>query len=192
MSLLHDAKRYALERHGAQHRDNATREPIMLHLAEVSAYVVDEGRPEAVVAAAWLHDVVEDTDATLADVRAAFGDDVARLVEGLTDPDGYEGLPLAERKRRQAVRLAGQPDDVKIIKLADQLSNVKSVIDDPPLDWDADECLAYVTGAVAVAAAATGVAPRLEALIAWHHERGLHRYAAVPPGVSATRSGREP
>jgi GTP diphosphokinase / guanosine-3',5'-bis(diphosphate) 3'-diphosphatase len=176
MSLLHDAKRYALLRHADQRRDNATREPVALHLAEVSAYVADEGRAETVVAAAWLHDVVEDTDATLADVRAAFGDEVARLVDGLTDPDGYGAMPLTERKRRQAARLAAHSDDVKIIKLADQLSNVKRVIDDPPLDWDAAACLVYIEGAVAVAAAAAGVAPRLETLIAWHHARGVQRY----------------
>jgi len=176
MSLLHDSMRFALRYHADQRRPNAADEPFALHLAEVAGYVADEGWPEPVVVAAWLHDVVEDTPATLEELRSAFGDAVAGIVEGLTDPEVYAGLPLEARKRRQAERLARLPDEVKVVKLADQVSNVRSVVDDPPVDWDADTCLAYLTGAAAVAAACRGVAPRLEALLALHHARGVAKY----------------
>jgi GTP diphosphokinase / guanosine-3',5'-bis(diphosphate) 3'-diphosphatase len=174
--LLDEAKRYASRHHAGHFRPNAAREPVASHLAEVSRLVADAGAPEHVVAAAWLHDVVEDTEATLDDLRAAFGHRVADIVEGLTDPEGFATMPLAERKRRQAERVAHLPDDVKLVKLADQVSNMKSVVEDPPVDWDAGDCLAYLSGAAAVAAACGGVSSRLDELTAHYGARGHARY----------------
>ena len=131
MNVIQVVKRYALDHHGKQCRPNASREPIGVHLAEVSSYVVDEGVPESVVAAAWLHDVVEDTKVTLDMIRCEFGEPVHRLVAGLTDPKDFSALSLEERKLKQAERLATLTDDIKIIKLADQISNIKSVLFDP-------------------------------------------------------------
>lgn len=176
MSVLLAAKAYALAQHRGQHRPNATREPIGCHLAEVSSYVTDEGAPELVIAAAWLHDVIEDTPATPADLEARFGADVARLVAGLTDPEPLRRLPLAKRKLAQAKRLEAQPPEVKLIKLADQLSNLKSVIDDPPLAWDHPTCQAYIAGALSVADVCRGIAPRLDGLVQLHRQRAAQRY----------------
>ena len=174
--MLDEAKRYALRHHAAHVRPNAAREPIATHLAEVSGYVAEAGRPDHVVAAAWLHDVVEDTEVTLDDLRATFGNRVADIVDGLTDPEGFAAMPLAERKRRQAKRVAHLSDDVKVVKLADQVSNMRSVIEDPPVDWDAGDCLAYLSGAAAVAAACGGVSERLEELAAHYAGHGNARY----------------
>lgn len=176
MRLVHEAKRFALRHHARQRRPNASDEPFALHLAEVAAAVSDEGWPEAVVAAAWLHDVVEDTGVGIDAVRSAFGRDVAAIVAGLTDPPDWAALPLPERKRHQVARVARMADEVKVVKLADQLSNVRSVVDDPPLDWDAATCLAYLEGAAAVAAACRGAAPRLGELLDRHHARGVAQY----------------
>jgi GTP diphosphokinase / guanosine-3',5'-bis(diphosphate) 3'-diphosphatase len=188
-NLLLRAKRFALQHHAGQRRPNASQEPFVLHLAEVAGYVADEGWPEVVVAAAWLHDVVEDTPVTVAELRSAFGDDVAEVVAGLTDPEGHAGLPLHERKRRQARRLGGLPEEVKVVKLADQVSNVRSVVDDPPLDWEGTKCLAYLAGAAEVAAACGGVAPRLLALLALHHARGMAKYLGATADGAGPGSG---
>src|SRR5690606_40714175 len=80
-------------------------------------------------------------------VGGRFGPVVRDLVEGLTDPEGFAGLPLAERKRLQAERIRGLNDDVKRIKLCDQLSNVERVLARPPYDWSAEKRLTYVMGA---------------------------------------------
>ena len=176
MDLLRSAKRFAFRHHAGQHRPNATREPVVVHLAEVSAYVADEGWAEHTVASAWLHDVVEDTEVTLDDVRDAFGEVVAGIVAGLTDPPGFADLRLPERKRSQVERLAQLPREVTMVKLADQVSNMRSVVEDPPVDWDAATCLAYLEGAAAVARACRGVSARLDGLVKRHRARGEARY----------------
>jgi len=58
------------------------------------------------ITAAWLHDIVEDTDVSMQQVRELFGEDTALLVEGLTDPEEFSDMPLAERKQLQADRIA--------------------------------------------------------------------------------------
>ena len=79
------------------------------------------------VAAAFLHDTVEDTDTTLADVEAAAGPEVAELVDWLTDKftrESQPGMNRRERKKRENARLAGAPHEAKVIKLLDRLSNL--------------------------------------------------------------------
>jgi (p)ppGpp synthase/HD superfamily hydrolase len=137
MTLLHEAKRFALRHHAGLERGNASGEPVVAHLAEVAAYVAnevaDDGAAVALVAAAWLHDVVEDTGATLDDVLATFGVEVAAIVAGLTDPPDDAAMPIAARKRRQAGRVAEAAPDVRLVKLADQVANIRSVVEDPPI-----------------------------------------------------------
>lgn len=172
--LVARAEALARDAHAGQTRPNQRRQPVWEHLAEVAATVAAEGGSPIQVAAAWLHDVVEDTPVTLAQVEAGFGGEVARLVDWLTDPPDWAGLPLAERKALQAARLAAAPDAVRLVKLADQLSNLGCVLDDPPLDLDPTTRLAYARGALAVAQACgprgalaarlTAKAQRVEAL----------------------------
>ncbi len=176
MNVIQIAKRYALDHHGKQCRPNASEEPIGVHLAEVSSYVIDEGVSESVVAAAWLHDVVEDTEVTLDMIGREFGEPVRCLVAGLTDPKDFSALPLEKRKPRQAKRLATLTDDVKIIKLADQISNLKSVIFDPPLDWDSEKCLRYIQGATSVANVCQGLSKRLDDLVLTYRNVAAEKY----------------
>src|SRR5260221_9477681 len=85
---------------------------------------------EAQVAAAWLHDVVEDTPIPLTHVRAVFGSDVAQLVQELTDKftkQNYPGLNRHQRKAKEVERLSKISDRAKTIKYADFLSNLESV-----------------------------------------------------------------
>jgi hypothetical protein len=78
-----------------------------------------------------------------------------------------------------------------LVKLADQLANIRSVVEDPPIAWSAGDCLAYLDGAAVVAAACAGVSPRLAAWAVRHHARGVARYradeGAIGPGAAATR-----
>lgn len=182
MTLLYEAKRFALRHHAGLDRGNASGEPVVVHLAEVAAYVAnevaDEGVAEVLVVAAWLHDVVEDTDATIDDVRRAFGEAVAAIVAGLTDPPDFAAMPLVVRKRRQAARVADAPWAVRLVKLADQVANIRSVAEDPPLAWGTEDCRAYLDGASAVAAACGDVSERLSAWARRHHARGVARYGA--------------
>jgi len=77
------------------------------------------------IAAAWLHDVVEDTSATNADIAQMFGGYIASLVHQLTSPKSDE--PRAVRKRKQREALAAAALEVRLIKLVDRTDNLEDM-----------------------------------------------------------------
>jgi hypothetical protein len=83
MPLVLDACAFATRMHGKQQR-KYTGEPYVLHCLEVARMVAQVGGTPAMIAAALLHDVVEDTEASVEDVQARFGEDIARGVDGLS------------------------------------------------------------------------------------------------------------
>lgn len=145
--LIEQAKAFALNAHKGQTRLNKDKTPLATHLEEVVSLVEWSGGSEVEIAAAWLHDVVEDTKKTIVDIYENFGGEVVSIVHGLTDPPEFNGMHTLERKTAQARRVAGESDSVKRVKLADQISNVRSVAVDPPVHWDAQKCLDYTEGA---------------------------------------------
>ena len=82
--------------------------------------------------AALLHDTVEDTGVTNEELVRGFGSDVAALVLEVTDD---KSLPKAERKRLQIVNAPQQSVRAQMIKLADKISNLRSILASPPADW---------------------------------------------------------
>jgi (p)ppGpp synthase/HD superfamily hydrolase len=84
------------------------------------------------VAAAWLHDVVEDTGCTYTDIHMAFGADIAALVGWLTDVSKPEDGNRAYRKARDRAHSAEAPAEAQTIKLADLISNSRSIVQHDP------------------------------------------------------------
>ncbi|MEK7505236.1 MAG: HD domain-containing protein [Patescibacteria group bacterium] len=162
-SLIERAKEFATMAHEGQFRLGKKKEPFIAHPALVASLVcLSEGRIVAQIAAAWLHDVVE--DASNGDrvgmhktIRKLFGKTVAEIVDGLTDPPEFEGLPLLERKALQAERVATKSAGVKRVKLADQIANVTSLATDPPIKWSLEERRNYLDGARLVAEQCAGI-----------------------------------
>jgi (p)ppGpp synthase/HD superfamily hydrolase len=137
-TLIQKARRFAnlahglvLNNHGELgQRRKGTNEPYTKHLSEVAKLVAKSGGDEAQVAAAWLHDVVEDTPVPLSHVQSVFGPDVAKLVQELTDKftkQNYPGLNRRQRKAKELQRLSKISDRAKTIKYADFVSNLESV-----------------------------------------------------------------
>lgn len=110
-----------------------TGEPYINHPAEVVGILAGSGaaRPE-MLAAAWLHDVVEDTQVGIDIIRTEFGDWVAALVEGLTDISKPEDGNRKVRKAIDRAHTAGQSPACKTIKLADLISNTRSIVERDP------------------------------------------------------------
>jgi (p)ppGpp synthase/HD superfamily hydrolase len=128
----------ARELHDGQTR-TGTDVPYLAHLLGVAALVLEYGGSEDEAIAGLLHDGPEDQGgrATLDRIRAEFGDDVARIVEGLTDSfDGEDKPSWRERKEAYLVRLRDEPEDVLRVSLADKLSNARAILDDYRLDGD--------------------------------------------------------
>jgi guanosine-3',5'-bis(diphosphate) 3'-pyrophosphohydrolase len=132
------------------------------HISEVAGLVQEQGGTDEMIAAAWLHDIVEDTDVTLSQIEEWFGSAISALVDGLTDPEDFEAMPLEQRKQLQADRIRELDDDVKRIKLCDQLSNAGRVLSKPPLDWSAEKQRTYIEGARKIALECRGLWPALD------------------------------
>ncbi|WP_290058733.1 HD domain-containing protein [Amycolatopsis solani] len=118
LAALDEAVAFAARHHGGQTRPAG--EPYLEHLLEATRVLVEAiGSTDVdVLRAAVLHDVVEDTDGTLDEVRARFGDRVATLVGWVTKPEGGA-------RADYLARLRDAPDDALLVKLADRLSNVQ-------------------------------------------------------------------
>lgn len=107
-----------------------TNEPYIVHPEEVARIVsAVPGATEEMIAAAWLHDVVEDTDVTVVDVWNEFGCVVASYVHWLTNPSTKEDGNRAVRKGIDREHIRNAPAEVKTIKLADLMSNCSSIME---------------------------------------------------------------
>ncbi len=157
------AYRFAAEAHEGQKRKGERGEPYVNHLIEVADLVADatDGADIDLIIAALLHDTVEDTPVTPADLTREFGARVAGLVGEVTDD---KSLPQAERKRLQVEHAPHLSHGAQIIKLADKTSNVRAIIASPPKDWSAQRRADYVDWARQVADICRPASPRLAAL----------------------------
>ena len=123
--------RAALERarsdHEGQVRNGSGGMPYIEHPMRVAALLDEHGYGEEVLAAALLHDVVEDSDTTLDELREEFGDEVAGLVGSMTDDGSIDSY--RERKAEHRERLAAAPAEAMAIYGADKLTNVSTLQD---------------------------------------------------------------
>ncbi|MDC0069165.1 HD domain-containing protein [Gammaproteobacteria bacterium] len=128
--FLSAAESFAKEIHRKNnHRRKYTGEPYEVHLIAVSSHIAAiEGSPE-MIAAAWLHDLVEDTDTTVLAIEQKFGSAVANLVSELTDISTEADGNRRARKMIDRSRIAFISSDAKTIKLADLIDNAKSIIE---------------------------------------------------------------
>lgn len=131
MNVVHKAQVYAIAAHASvKQLRKYTNEPYIVHPAEVAKIVASvPGSTPDMVAAAWLHDVVEDTGCTYTDIHMSFGIDIATLVKWLTDVSKPEDGNRATRKAIDRAHIANAPAEAQTIKLADLISNCSSIIE---------------------------------------------------------------
>lgn len=125
---------FAAKAHAGQYR-RASRLPYIYHPLNVARILIESDAPEEVAMAGVLHDTVEDTQVTIEDVRTEFGDAVARLVEGMSEPhrkDTWE-----QRKRDMLALFETAPQDLLWIELADKLDNIREIRRDLTRNGDA-------------------------------------------------------
>lgn len=125
LSILDRAYRRAVIQHSAQRRKSG--EPYIIHPLAVSQILADLGMGPIVVAAGLLHDTVEDTDYTLDQCRAEFGDTVAGLVDGVTK---LSQLEVGDSAQAETIRklVVAMSRDVRtlVVKLADRVHNART------------------------------------------------------------------
>ena len=161
ISLLIKAVKFSAERHKTQRRKGAEGSPYINHPIDVAEMLWSVGsvRDIQVIIAAILHDTVEDTRTTPAEIEEHFGPVVRSLVQEVTDD---KSLPKLERKRLQIEHAPHLSTGAKQIKLADKISNIHDVAFAPPADWPYQRRVDYLTWAERVVDGLRGCNEALE------------------------------
>lgn len=133
MNIVEKARIFATAAHAAVKQTRKyTGEPYIVHPAEVVRIVSQVEHTPEMLAAAWLHDVVEDTGVSLDIIQKEFGATVADLVSWLTDVSTPEQGNRAVRKAIDRAHTAEAPAEAQTVKLADLISNSKSILEHDP------------------------------------------------------------
>ena len=135
-----------------------------------------------VIAAALLHDTVEDTETSIEELETEFGKRVPSMVAEVTDD---KSLPPAERKRLQIAKASSKSPGAKLVKLADKISNLRDLASAPPADWSDERRLEYFKWANKVVHGLRGTNAPLEAAFDEAFERGVANLQASDARVSA-------
>ena len=141
--FLNRAIEYATEKHGDQKRKNSRGDPYITPPIEVMNFLLSNGiEDDVVLAAAVLHDVIEDTDARYEDVLVHFGTDVANIVREVSDD---KTLPKMVRKKKQGDEMQKKSFGARVIKIGDKWSNTRELLSDPPKGWTTLQVNGYIT-----------------------------------------------
>lgn len=132
MNLILEAAELARISHMGQFRKYSF-VPYIIHPARVAGRVaILPYATEELVAAAFLHDTLEDTDLTVREIERKTGSLVVFYVEWMTNRPKDPGLSRAQRKHMDRERLSEAPDEVKVVKMLDRIDNLRDLQDAPP------------------------------------------------------------
>jgi len=161
LTTLTKAISFAAKKHRRQKRKGADQEPYINHPLEVLHLLTSVGKVEDfdVLIAAVLHDTIEDTETSEAEISELFGANVCRMVLELTDD---KSLPKAARKQLQIEHAPHISDGAKQVKLCDKISNIRDVSENPPNDWSKERQLEYINWGERVVQGLRGINADLE------------------------------
>lgn len=134
LSIILRALAFAAAKHKDQRRKDAGASPYINHPIALANVLRNEGgiNDPKVICAALLHDTIEDTETTEAELRQHFGKAIARIVLEVTDD---KTLLKPERKLKQIENAAHASRRAKLVKLADKICNLRDILTSPPADW---------------------------------------------------------
>jgi (p)ppGpp synthase/HD superfamily hydrolase len=149
-----EAAKFAAEKHAGQKRKGHAGEPYINHLLEVADLIAKsiDVLDANLVMAGLLHDTIEDTGVTGQELEERFGKDVTALVLEATDD---KSLPKETRKALQVTTAPQKSPRAQILKLADKISNLRSLITSPPAEWSGERKREYADWAGRVVAGFT-------------------------------------
>lgn len=163
LRIVFEALSFASAMHRSQRRKDNRDTPYINHPIDVAKMLVTVGgiNDTDVLAAAILHDTIEDTEATEEDIDSLFGKKIKKLVLECTDD---KSLPKQERKRLQVLQAPHKSESAKCIKLADKISNVRDISEHPPAFWPIARVREYLDWTEKVVAGLRGANKNLEDL----------------------------
>ena len=161
LALLLKALAFAAEKHRRQRRKDRHASPYINHPIAPAEVLAREGRitDPQILAAALLHDTIEDTRTTFKELRRGFGPRVAATVLEVSD---NKRLRKHTRKRLQVEHAPALSRGAKLVKLADKICNLRDLASRPPVGWDRRRRQEYFDWARAVIGGLRGVHPTLE------------------------------
>jgi guanosine-3',5'-bis(diphosphate) 3'-pyrophosphohydrolase len=133
---------FAAHKHRDQRRKDAAASPYINHPITLANILWQEGgvTDPSVIAAALLHDTIEDTETHYNELRGEFGDEIADVVLEVTD---LKWLDKDLRKRLQIARAGRSSGKAKLLKLADKIANLRDILASPPSGWSLDRRQKY-------------------------------------------------
>ena len=154
---------FAAEKHRHQRRKDAKASPYINHPIALANVLCHEGGVEqiTVLCAAILHDTIEDTETTAAELEDVFGPWVAAVVLEVSDD---KSLHKAARKQQQIDHAPQLSDEAKLVKLADKICNLRDILASPPAGWSRERKREYFDWAKNVIDGLRGAHPQLEAI----------------------------
>lgn len=163
-SLL-DAIEFAAIKHKKQRRKNKDQDPYIIHPIGVANLISKVGQVNDVnvLIAAVLHDTVEDTKTTFEEIEQKFNTKIANIVREVTDD---KKLDKVERKKLQIIHASNVSYEAKLVKLADKLHNMTSLLTDPPAAWSWEIIQGYFVWSKFVVDALKGTNTGLETELA--------------------------
>lgn len=137
LNLIIKAMDFAARKHRDQRRKDHAASPYINHPIALAQILVNEAgiNDENVIAAAILHDTIEDTDTTPEEIEIHFGAKIRSIVEEVTD---NMALPRLERKSLQIEHASRLSPEAALVKIADKIANLRDVQQAPPLNWSPD------------------------------------------------------
>lgn len=162
ISAILTAVKLSADRHRNQRRKDAEATPYINHPIDVAELLwrVGNVRSTRLIAAALLHDILEDTKTSPDEISDLLGDDVLSIVLEVTDD---KRLPKEERKRLQIAHAPRLSKEAGQVKIADKICNVRDVVLNPPKDWDIKRRRQYLDWTEKVVEGVRGCNPALEA-----------------------------
>ncbi|HSN41554.1 MAG TPA: HD domain-containing protein [Burkholderiales bacterium] len=132
--LILRAVAFAAHKHRDQRRKDKDASPYINHPIQLAKVLWEEGgvRDAEVIAAALLHDTLEDTETTLQELRGEFGEDIAEIVLEVSD---IQWIRKQVRKRLQVARARYSSEQARLVKLADKICNLRDMSAHPPAGW---------------------------------------------------------
>ena len=161
--LLFDALAFAAHKHRAQRRKDKEASPYINHPIALADLLANEGgvADPVTLCAALLHDTIEDTETTYAELRRLFGRQIADVVLEVTDD---KNLDKAVRKELQVKHAPHLSQRAKLVKLADKICNLRDMASNPPATWSRKRRREYYEWAKRVIDGLRGAHPGLERL----------------------------
>jgi guanosine-3',5'-bis(diphosphate) 3'-pyrophosphohydrolase len=161
MEIVLRAAAFAAEKHRNQRRKDAEASPYINHPIQLAYILVQADIEDPVVlAAALLHDTLEDTNTTHDEIEIVFGHEIANIVGECSDD---KRLSKQERKQAQVDHAANLSPKAKLVKLADKIANVSDIDGAPPAGWSVERKREYFDWAKRVVDRLRGTHAVLEA-----------------------------